>query len=113
MIYSQRGDAGPKFRAVIEQPSANRFRKQRRDREVPEEHPNEQRHVSKKLYVKRGHPTKRRDRYRAQRAGNGAEGDRENPGKDGKLNGGEKPVKEPDPGLTAPEDTPIEAVGHR
>src|SRR5437016_12952410 len=99
MIDAERAYARPKFRAMIKKPFAQRLRKQGRHGEVPEEHPDEQRHVSEELDIKSRGPTKGRNRYRTKRAANNSEDQREKQSDEGGLNGWDKPLKEPGSGM--------------
>src|SRR5437773_12044229 len=112
MIDAERAYARPKFRAMIKKPFAQRLRKQGRHGEVPEEHPDEQRHVSEELDIKSRGPTKGRNRYRTKRAGNNSQGHGEKPSEHGELNGCDKPLKEPGAGLAGPKYAPVEMIVH-
>ena len=53
-VDAERDDGRPEFSPVVEEPVLHPARQERRDAEVPEEHPHEQRNVPEELHVEDG-----------------------------------------------------------
>src|SRR5262249_48330563 len=87
-------------------------RQQGRHAEVPEEHPDEQRDVTKELDVRGGGPAQRRKSHRAQRAREDSERHRHHPRQRRQLERGEQALDQPASRLAGPEHAPLEVIGH-
>src|SRR5439155_10301412 len=112
VVHAEREHSRPELGAVVEEPVLDGTWQQRRDAEVPEEHPDEQRDVPEELDVERGGDPERFERHRAQRAREDPERDGEDPGQRRDLERGEQALEQPVAGLAAPEHAPLELVAH-
>src|SRR5207302_6734753 len=102
VVHAEREHPGPELGPVAEQPLANHLREERRNPEVPEEHPDEQGDVAEEFNVDRRERPERPPRDRAHRARHDAERGGEHPAERRELDGGGQALEQPAPRLAAP-----------
>src|SRR5437667_198435 len=113
VVDAEREHSGPELGSVVEEPLPGHLREERRNPEIPEEHPDEQRDVAEELDVERRHGAQRLPRDRAEGARQDPEAHGEEPREARDRERRAEALEQPAPRLAAPEHLPVEVVVQR
>ncbi len=112
-VDAERAHRRPELEPVAEEPLLDHLGQERRHREVPEEHPDQQRHVAEELHVEGGEPRAAAGTRTVRSAPETIpSADGEQPRERRQLERGDEPAQQPLAGLPRPQHRPVELVVH-